>query len=397
MQDTMVYEQEQLLFAIDDIDDATIMAESAVINQLANLWLKTSMIQESMTPEQFEKYYQEANAAERLGGKLDDFTAKVKDKIKNFSFKDMFVKIWEAIKRVWSVIWNKTMKFISHFKPSYIADLVRTNNTALAHVAKKHGCKVRVETDGKLTLLLPFIDLTYFEKWIKRNTSGVDRMIKDLKRAADGGKNITKIRELNYFDMWSFRDKAAKDQFLADQTAGKFGEKESRTDEQRVTRNMAILKSYPTKLMSLDEFTSYAESGTSEHLLSGKPKKFQNLSQYMSEFKKKVDELVSLARSFKDNLDDKADENLKQFAQSLIDTSTKFQTSVTEAQNAMTNAISTAKTLAEAVKKDLLHYSGKKEMDEYIAKRAKSKNPETEAKQTEELQNRNQEVINKIG
>ena len=396
MQDTMVYEQEQLLFAIDDIDDATIMAESAVINQLANLWLKTSMIQESMTPEQFEKYYQEANTAERLGGKLDDFTAKIKDKIKNFSFKEMFVKIWEAIKRVWSVIWNKTMKFISHFKPSYIADLVRTNNTALAHVAKKHGCKVRVETDGKLTLLLPFIDLTYFERWIRKNTSGVERMIKDLKKAADGGK-MTKIRELNYFDMWSFRDKGARDQFVADNKAGKYGDANARTEEQKITRNAAMLSSYPTKLMSLDEFTDYAESGKSEHLLSGKPKKFQNLSQYMSDFKKKVDELVSLAKSFKDNLDDKADENLKQFAQSLVDTSTKFQTSVTEAQNAMTDAISRAKALAESVKRDLLQYSGKKEMNEYIAKRAKSKNPETEAKQTEELQNRNQEIINKLG
>ncbi len=397
MQDTMVYEQEQLLFAIDDIDDATIMAESAVINQLANLWLKTSMIQESMTPEQFEKYYQEANAAERIGGKMDDFAAKVKDKIKNFSFKEMFVKIWEAIKRVWSVIWNKTMKFISHFKPSYIADLVRTNNSALAHVAKKHGCKVRVETDGKLTLLLPFVDLTYFEKWIRRNTSGVDRMIKDLKRAADGGKKMTKIRELNYFDQWSFRDKGTYDQLTADLKAGKYGESGSRTEEQNLAKSAAMIKSYPTKLMSLDEFTSYAESGTSEHLLSGKPKKFQNMSQYMSDFKKKVDELVSLAKSFKDNLDDKADENLKQFAQSLVDTSAKFQLSVTEAQNAMSFSIAQAKALAEDVKKDLLHYSGKKEMDEYIAKRAKSKNPETEAKQTEELQNRNQEIVNKLG
>ena len=383
MQDTMVYEQEQLLFAIDDIDDATIMAESAVIGKIAELWLKTMMIQESVSPEYLEQCVQEGTFGEKL-------------RMVGEYGKWLFVKIWFTIKNICKVIWNKTMKFISHFKPSYIADLVRTNNSALAHVAKKHGCKVRVETDGKLTLLLPFIDLTYFERWIKRNTSGVERMIKDLKAASEKGRKMTKIRELKYFDDWKFKDKAASDQLISDVGSGKYGGKGSQTDEQKVGLAKAQLALYPTKLMSLDEFTDYAETGMREHI-TGTPKKFQNLSQYMSEFIEKVDELCARAKDFQGKLNADADENLKQFAQSLVDTSTKFQTSVTEAQNSMAAAVTQAKRLAETIRDDLLHGSGKKEMDEYISKRSKSKNPETESRRKTELTNRNQEVINKLG
>ena len=372
MQDTMVYEQEQLLFAIDDIDDATIMAESAVIHQIANLWLKTSMIQESMTPEQFEKYYQEANAAERIGGKMDDFAAKVKDKIHNFSFKELLGKIWDAIKRIWSVMWGKFKKFIAHFKPSYISHLVRTKSSVLAKVAKEYGCKVKAETDGSITLLLPFIDLDRFKTWIKRNESNVDRMIKDLEKAVNGERNITKMRKVKYFD--------TIDVLGIDDLQGRLASFSqqcglNKPEDINATRFNAqvardFVKIFPTKLMSAEEFEDRNISGEGKiKTISGKPKAFQNLTQYFNEFAAKVDKMCGLAKQFDSKVQGNADSSadLKAFATSLVDESNKFLGNVTTAQQALSTALNVSKALCETIDTAVRNMEGTAS-DKYVEK-----------------------------
>lgn len=187
MQDNMILEQEQLLFAIDDIDDAQIMAEAAVIGKMVDLYLHQAMIQEAMAnDEAFESYFQEANkeAAQDKEGpsKFAQFKENVKgkasalgEKIKNFDFKTMLSSVLRAIANIFKAMISNLKKVLAHFKPSYVRNLIRSKSSDLARAAKKNGCKVKANTDGTYTLMFLLPDLTgpakmctQFEKWLEK-------------------------------------------------------------------------------------------------------------------------------------------------------------------------------------------------------------------------------------
>jgi len=200
MQDTMIYEQEQLLMAIDDIDDAQIMAEAAVISKMADLYLRQSLIQESMTEEQFEAYFQEANkedAQDDEPGKFAQFKDKTKgkfaamgEKIKNFDAKEMLKKILTAIKNVFAAIASGFVKFIKHFDPRYWAALVDVKSSELARIAKKEGCKLKVNTDRSVTCMFLMPDFAVCAKWcdqVDRYIDGINTAIENIKAGKRSG------------------------------------------------------------------------------------------------------------------------------------------------------------------------------------------------------------------
>ena len=200
MQDTMIYEQEQLLMAIDDIDDAQIMAEAAVISKMADLYLRQSLIQESMTEEQFEAYFQEANkedAQDDEPGKFAQFKDKTKgkfaamgEKIKNFDAKEMLKKILTAIKNVFAAIASGFVKFIKHFDPRYWAALVDVKSSELARIAKKEGCKLKVNTDRSVTCMFLIPDFAVCAKWcdqVDRYIDGINTAIENIKAGKRSG------------------------------------------------------------------------------------------------------------------------------------------------------------------------------------------------------------------
>lgn len=200
MQDTMIYEQEQLLMAIDDIDDAQIMAEAAVISKMADLYLRQALIQESMTEEQFEAYFQEANkedAQDDEPGKFAQFKDKTKgkfaamgEKIKNFDAKEMLKKILTAIKNVFAAIASGFVKFIKHFDPRYWAALVDVKSSELARIAKKEGCKLKVNTDRSVTCMFLMPDFSVCAKWcdqVDRYIDGINTAIENIKAGKRSG------------------------------------------------------------------------------------------------------------------------------------------------------------------------------------------------------------------
>lgn len=203
MQDTMIYEQEQLLMAIDDIDDAQLVAEAAVISKMADLYLRQSLIQESMTEEQFEAYFQEANkedAQDAEPGKFAQFKDKAKgkfaamgEKIKNFDAKAMLTKVLTAVKNIFIAIASGFMKFIRHLKPSYWAALIDVKSSELARIAKKEGCKLKVETDGRVTLMFLMPDFSLCERWLKSVEDYIDSATKKIEKIREGKKDLSAV------------------------------------------------------------------------------------------------------------------------------------------------------------------------------------------------------------
>ena len=205
MQDTMIYEQEQLLMAIDDIDDAQIMAEAAVVSKMADLYLRQALIQESMTEEQFEAYFQEANTqdagdAEEGPSKLAQFKDKTKgkfaamgEKIKNFDAKSMLTKVLTALKNIFIAIVSGFMKFVRHLKPSYWAALIDVKSSELARLAKKEGCKLKVETDGRVTLMFLMPDFGLCERWLKSVEDYIDSATKKIEKIREGKKDLSSV------------------------------------------------------------------------------------------------------------------------------------------------------------------------------------------------------------
>lgn len=203
MQDTMIYEQEQLLMAIDDIDDAQLVAEAAVISKMADLYLRQSLIQESMTEEQFEAYFQEANkedAQDAEPGKFAQFKDKAKgkfaamgEKIKNFDAKAMLTKVLTAVKNIFIAIASGFMKFIRHLKPSYWAALIDVKSSELARIAKKEGCKLKVETDGRVTLMFLMPDFSLCERWLKSVEDYIDSAAKKIEKIREGKKDLSAV------------------------------------------------------------------------------------------------------------------------------------------------------------------------------------------------------------
>lgn len=203
MQDTMIYEQEQLLMAIDDIDDAQLVAEAAVISKMADLYLRQAMIQESMTEEQFEAYFQEANEAaaqdtENPGkfGKLKGKFAAIGEKIKNFDAKEMLRKIVTAIKNVFTTLFSNFVKFIKHFKPSYLAQLVRVKTSEIARIAKKEGCKLHVNTDGSVTLMFLMPDFGVVDRWLGEVSRYIKYMTDLVDKAGEGKAFSTNLQKV---------------------------------------------------------------------------------------------------------------------------------------------------------------------------------------------------------
>lgn len=203
MQDTMIYEQEQLLMAIDDIDDAQLVAEAAVISKMADLYLRQSLIQESMTEEQFEAYFQEANkedAQDAEPGKFAQFKDKAKgkfaamgEKIKNFDAKAMLTKVLTAVKNIFIAIASGFMKFIRHLKPSYWAALIDVKSSELARIAKKEGCKLKVETDGRVTLMFLMPDFSLCDRWLKSVEDYIDSAAKKIEKIREGKKDLSAV------------------------------------------------------------------------------------------------------------------------------------------------------------------------------------------------------------
>lgn len=203
MQDTMIYEQEQLLMAIDDIDDAQLVAEAAVISKMADLYLRQALIQESMTEEQFEAYFQEANkedAQDGEPGKFAQFKDKTKgkfaamgEKIKNFDAKAMLTKVLTAVKNIFIAIASGFMKFIRHLKPSYWAALIDVKSSELARIAKKEGCKLKVETDGRVTLMFLMPDFSLCERWLKSVEDYIESATKKIEKIREGKKDLSAV------------------------------------------------------------------------------------------------------------------------------------------------------------------------------------------------------------
>ena len=205
MQDNMILEQEQLLFAIDDIDDAQLMAEAAVISKMVDLYVHQAMVQEAMVDDEaFESYFQEANeaaaqdGAENSGksGKLKGKFAAIGEKIKNFDAKEMLRKIATALKNIFSTLLSNFVKFIKHFKPSYLAQLVRVKTSEIARIAKKEGCKLHVNTDGSVTLMFLMPDFGVVDRWLGEVSKYIKYMTDMVDKAAAGGGMKTRLDQI---------------------------------------------------------------------------------------------------------------------------------------------------------------------------------------------------------
>lgn len=265
MQDTMIYEQEQLLMAIDDIDDAQIMAEAAVISKMADLYLRQALIQESMTEEQFEAYFQEANkedAQDDEPSKFAQFKDKFKDKakgkftemgekIKNFDVKELLKKILTVLKNVFSAICSGLVKFIRHLDPRWWAQLYRVKSSEIAHIAKKEGIKLKVNDDRSVTCMFLLPDFTIAEKWC----DAVERYLDGLQKA-----------------MQNYRDGNARTSFgklrCPNISKRQTGEKDA---------NGHMQYKWPMKWTSIDEFVKVTNTGEDRMKLNGETNRIESV------------------------------------------------------------------------------------------------------------------------
>lgn len=257
MQENMILEQEQLLFAIDDIDDAQLVAEAAVINTMVELYLRQAMIQESFVDDEaFEAYFAEANteAAQDNAdqpGKFAQFKDKAKgkfaamgEKIKNFDFKGLLKKILTAVKNMMAAIASGFVKFIKHFNPKYLMQLVRVKSAEITRIAKKEGCKLKVNTDGSVTCMFLMPDFSIMARWCDQ----VDKYLDSITNAIKG------IKEGKRFS-GSFRAPKLPN-------VNKY-QTEEKNDKGEYKWN------FPSKWMSIEQFTAGTQTGSDKTKLTG--------------------------------------------------------------------------------------------------------------------------------
>lgn len=295
MQENMILEQEQLLMAIDDIDDAQLLAEAAVIGKIADLYLRQAMIQESMTEEEFEGFYAESSlfqeedttSADEKGSKWADFKAKskekfgnMKEKIKNFDAKEMLKKILTAIKNVFAVIASSFVKFIKHFDPRYWAALVDVKSSELARIAKKEGCKLKVNTDRSVTCMFLMPDFAACAKWcdqVDRYIDGINTSIENIKAGKRSG---------------GFSAKKPVEPHKKDTEDGKWA--------------------FPMKWTSISDFVSTTRTGSTKTSITGKETKIDGLLTRFTNLagaKGKINKTISALNGLPADLFNKKDDS----------------------------------------------------------------------------------------
>lgn len=393
MQDTMIYEQEQLLMAIDDIDDAQIMAEAAVISKMADLYLRQMMIQESYDPTDVDKIdsvitesslFQESKASREFkeryatpeqqakAAEKADKKAARKEKFNNAKPVSFLKKIFRAIGNVFKVIGSAFAKFFAHFKPSYIKNLVNVKRSDFAAIAKKYGCKVKVGTDGSYTLLVPFIDLSAYIAWCDKMQKSINKLAKGI----SAGKPVKVSKtEFDIGDKMLNAKKYAKYTEGGSPTAGdlaKHGKKQW----------------FPTKLMSVDEFVDVSERGRYKtNAVTGKSKFIQSAQQAVQGV---IDNINTIIASL-DQLPSDG-ENAQQFAP-MIESANAILNSAQTAQAALNMQIQESWAIVQEIGQELEHGTGE---DERALKKSTSFGKLNEKKYGKRVA-RNTDVRSKLG
>ena len=294
MQENMILEQEQLLMAIDDIEDAQLVAEAAVIGKIADLYLRQAMIQESMTEEEFDNFYaesslfQEEDATPAEGpGKFAQFKDKAKgkfaamgEKIKNFDFKGLLKKILTAVKNMMAAIASGFVKFIKHFNPKYLMQLVRVKSAEITRIAKKEGCKLKVNTDGSVTCMFLMPDFGIMARWCEQ----VDKYLDSITNAIKG------IKEGKRFS-GSFRAPKLPN-------VNKY-QTEEKNDKGEYKWN------FPSKWMSIEQFTSSTQTGSDKTKLTGESVHIDGLLSKFTQLsgaKGKINSVIAAVESLPNEL-----------------------------------------------------------------------------------------------
>ena len=299
MQENMILEQEQLLFAIDDIDDAQLVAEAAVINTMVELYLRQAMIQESFVDDEaFEAYFQEANkeAAQDDADQPSKFAqfkdktkgkfAEMGEKIKNFDYKGMLKKILTAVKNMMAAIASGFVKFIKHFNPKYLMQLVRVKSAEITRIAKKEGCKLKVNTDGSVTCMFLMPDFSLMAKWCDK----VDTYLDNFKKAVDAIKN------------------GGKGLFAGSYHAPKLPNVNKYQTEEK-DDNGNYKWNFPSKWMSVEQFISSTQTGSDKTKLTGESIHIDGLLSRFTKVNHKVDEVIASVNSLPKELYNNRDDN----------------------------------------------------------------------------------------
>lgn len=345
MQDTMI--QEQLLFAIDDIDDAACIAEASVMSKIADLYLRQTMIQESMTPEEFESFYAEST----LGEKVD----KLGEKVKNFHPLDILKGIWEGIVRVAKTIWANIKKLFGKLKPGYWKALYHCKHDALAVAAKKNHCKVIANNDGTWTLALPFLNFALFSKYVDKLLNYCNyfkKAVDDYMTKIGSGGKPPRIKPYT-------RDMEK----LQNSLHGKEGTKTMAyvpIDQMVDIDGTPELSSSETNPRS----NSYQNPGDSAPYPGG-----VNASTQKKNFTDKMGILVSTAKSVKESVDALANKFKKsetpEGVQALVQISNDLNKDVLAVQKVLIDNLQEATNLARKVFEDLMKMKGVREQIAY--------------------------------
>lgn len=394
MTDTMIYEQEQLLMAIDDIDDAQIMAEAAVISKMADLYIRQMMIQESYDPSDLDKIdsvitesslFQESKASREFkeryatpeqqakAAEKADKKAARKEKFNNSKPVTFLKKIFRAIGNVFKVIGSAFAKFFAHFKPSYIKNLINVKRSDFAAIAKKYGCKVKVGTDGSYTLLVPFIDLSAYITWCGKMQKSIDKLAKGI--AAGKPVKVSKT-EFDIGDKMMNAKKYAKYTEAGEtspEALAKHGKKQW----------------FPTKMMSVEEFEDVSERGYYKtNAVTGKSKFIQSAQQAV---KGVIDNINTIIASL-DQLPSEG-EAAQQFAP-MIESANAILNSAQTAQAALNMQIKESWDIVEAIGSVLV--AGDEEHERAVAKSTGKFSKQLNEKKYNKRADRNDAIRNQL-
>lgn len=135
--------QESILERIDNIDSVVLESEAEVLLAMSNAYLRSVMIQETVSPDAVEMI-QEASIGE---------------KIKNSKPIQLLKQIWDAIVKFFKMIGNKIKEFFRKLNKDRIKSLVRMNKSEVVDACKKAGFKIKTEDDGSWTCMVPSFDL----------------------------------------------------------------------------------------------------------------------------------------------------------------------------------------------------------------------------------------------
>lgn len=148
--------QESILERIDAIDDVVLESEANVLISLADVYLKSVMIQESV--EDPEVAYSIMEAADLTDGSEGEKKPSLGERFKNSKPGQLLKTIWTAICNFFRAIKNKIVGFFSKFSKDNIAKLKRFNNSEVVNACKKAGFKVERNDDDTWTALIPWFD-----------------------------------------------------------------------------------------------------------------------------------------------------------------------------------------------------------------------------------------------